>query len=183
MIRPSAPQPSSSSPRSACPERGDGRRPSSHPPPGATCPPDRPAGQALDLRSQLTPSPRLPFPTNVHYLSKPTPPPTCPSPPRASTTSSPSSNGSPSAPSPSPSGLTSLPFRSPSPPSDSRRPQPPPAVPRSLLCPRPSPLPPPPRRTSRVFWKKLLRAQDHPKIAPPRPTDPSPRLSASAAKT
>ena len=40
-----------------------------------------------------------------------------------------------------------------------------------------------PRRTSRVFWKKLLRAQDHPKIAPATPHQPQPHLSASAAKT
>ena len=40
-----------------------------------------------------------------------------------------------------------------------------------------------PRAASRVFWKKLLRAQDHPKPPPPHPTDPSPRLSASAART
>ena len=40
-----------------------------------------------------------------------------------------------------------------------------------------------PRAASRVFWKKLLRAQDHPKTTPPHPTDPGPRLSASAPKT
>ena len=52
-----------------------------------------------------------------------------------------------------------------------------------VVIPRPKTSQNAPRAASRVFWKKLLRAQDHPKSPPPHPTDPSPRLSASAPKT
>ena len=55
------------------------------------------------------------------------------------------------------------------------------ATPRSARrrpCPGASPLHPKnPRRASRVFWKKLLRAQAHP-ISCPNPPVPRPRLAA-----